>query len=325
MPILPHKYNCDSRVILGLIIGVVIFFFAAMPLVVAAQEPDIAVVYPQIRKPYKLIFDEIIVGVESGVGADVAKIRLFKDEGEEKIQKWLKNKKTPQLIALGHRALSTLTPLSPNIRLVFGSVIVSPELVNSNDIMVNHTPAPSLLFAKLKLLLPKITTVHVVINPKANDWLLDYAKVAAAQHNITLSVQYASSLKESGLIYQKLAKNISRHTEAIWLPQDRTTINNQVTLPLLLENAWRRRLVLFSSSLNHVDKGVLFALYPDNKKLGLRLGVLAKEVQQGMYSGPKFMLLKDLKAAVNIRTAKHIDLNLDKRQRKSFDLVFPKR
>ena len=94
-------------------------------------------------------------------------------------------------------------------------------------------------------------------------------------------------------------------------------------LPLVLQESWNRSLAVFSSSFGHVRRGVLFSLYPDNVELGkslagLALGILAS----GNHGGRGMMPLRDVRIAVNLRTAQHLGLDLS-RQQQSFDLVFP--
>ena len=113
-------------------------------------------------------------------------------------------------------------------------------------------------------------------------------------------------------------------TSAIWLLQDVTTIDSDTILPLLLEEAWNRRSIVFSSNLVHVKKGVLFSMYPDNLKLGEELGKLAMDVMQNK-TNSEILPLKALKLAVNIRIAKHLGIKIQRQQEKSFDLIFPRR
>ena len=81
---------------------------------------------------------------------------------------------------------------------------------------------------------------------------------------------------------------------------------------------------MFSSSVNHVKRGVLFSLYPDNAELGRVLGRAALVYATSGASAPLRGVspLKEVLLAVNTRTANHLGLNLDAR-RLRFDMVFP--
>jgi len=109
---------------------------------------------------------------------------------------------------------------------------------------------------------------------------------------------------------------------AIWLPHDRATVDTKTILPFLLEAAWNRRLVLFSSTGAHAKRGVLFAMYPDHEKMGRRIGKLLSAAMQG--TGPtEIEPSTDLKTAVNVRTASHNGLQFAPDTLGTFDLVFP--
>ena len=68
---------------------------------------------------------------------------------------------------------------------------------------------------------------------------------------------------------------------ALWLPIDATTVDDATILPLVLREPWNQNVPIFSSSFSHVDKGVLFSLYPNNAELGRSLGALATALLTG--------------------------------------------
>jgi len=290
-------------------------------------DSQVAVIYPETRKPYRFFYEEVIAGVKESLGENITPIRLSKKgggRGSSELENWIDEQCDPLIIALGHQAMSTSKELKAKISLIISSVISDPSDVPDNGIIVNYTPSPVQLFGRLKWMAPQYKVVYAVINPETNRWLIEYAKVAAAQHELKLRLVYATSLKESGLQYKKILSEIDPQFEAIWLPQDNVTINNQTIIPYLLNKAWKRKIVIFSSTLNHVEKGVLFSLYPDNKAVGKRLGDLAVSMAADEYFGPKFLLLDELKFAVNQRTARHLRMRLDKKQKREIDMLFPK-
>jgi putative ABC transport system substrate-binding protein len=74
-----------------------------------------------------------------------------------------------------------------------------------------------------------------------------------------------------------------------------------------------------------VPRGVLFALYPDNEAMGRSLGKLAMRRISNNSSNGGIKPLKDLKFAINLRTADHLGLSFSKEQESEFDLTFPAR
>jgi putative ABC transport system substrate-binding protein len=82
--------------------------------------------------------------------------------------------------------------------------------------------------------------------------------------------------------------------------------------------------VVFSSSVAHVGRGVLFSLYPDNVALGRTLA--ASALTRLAANGPPPRIVTPLQAvrvAVNVRTARHLGLAISRTEQQSFDLVFP--
>jgi putative ABC transport system substrate-binding protein len=111
--------------------------------------------------------------------------------------------------------------------------------------------------------------------------------------------------------------------DAIWLPQDATTVDENTILPLVLRESWNRGVPVFSSSFLHVKKGALFALYPNNAELGRSLGSSALAVLAGDSRKRGIVPLREVQTAVNLRTASHIGLSIGYQQQRSFDFVFP--
>ncbi len=94
-------------------------------------------------------------------------------------------------------------------------------------------------------------------------------------------------------------------------------------MPVILKEAWDKNLLVFSSNPEHVKRGALFSLYPDNRGLGRSLAQLTLERLKSPPKPPAVLALKDLLIAVNARTAEHLGLRLTNQARRRFDLVFP--
>jgi putative ABC transport system substrate-binding protein len=110
----------------------------------------------------------------------------------------------------------------------------------------------------------------------------------------------------------------------LWLPQDSVTVEESSVLPLVLQEAWKRSLVVFSSSVSHVKRGALFSLYPNNIELGRNLADTALgRASSGGAAVRAIMPLREVLVAVNVRTAGHLGLGIGTRQQQAFDMVFP--
>lgn len=239
------------------------------------------------------------------------------------LNRQLKRNGSRVVIALGRQGLKAASGLDRDIAVVVGGVLSVPEQVSHNLMGISLTPDPGLLFAHLKILLPGTRKVIVIYDPRHNEWLLTLARDAAKAQGLELVAQEARDLASAAHLYEAAFAAADSHHDAIWLPQDVTTVDEGTILPLVLKDAWNRSVPVFSSSMLHVKKGVLFALYPNNLDLGRHLAHTAQTVLAGGDRQHGMVPLRAVLTAVNLRTANHIGINLSYQQQHSFDFVFP--
>lgn len=308
--------NCFERLIY------LTFLVASSVSGYASGEP-LGVLYPEVREPYNKVFETIIGGIESEIGEKIDKYSLDKSFNSEQLGSEIKANENRVILALGTRSLKALRELDLTIPVVMGAILPgSVELDEAKSTGISLLPEPSILFKKLISFAPNIKIVSVVYNPERNQSLIDQALISAQRIGLKLDARPARDLRSSARIYKELAETIDGRTNAIWLLQDRTTIDSDSILPYLLEEAWDRQFIVFSSKLEHAKRGALFSMYPDNFKMGRELGKLVKQVEINSVANG-FAGLRSLKTAVNTRTAKHLGIDLMSREGKSFDLVFP--
>src|SRR5204862_5215720 len=94
-------------------------------------------------------------------------------------------------------------------------------------------------------------------------------------------------------------------------------------LPIVLRESWNRGVPIFSSSVLHVKKGALFALYPNNVGLGRDLATLARALSNGEPVPRGIMPLRAVRTALNTRTASHMGLAIASVQQLAFDALYP--
>jgi len=307
--------------------GIGVFLALAWALAHAAQEPAspaIAVIYPDLGEPYRSIFSEIITGIEEQAHAPVRRYPIGPNLSAADLNEQLQRKGTRVVIALGRQGLKTAASLARNFAVVVvGGVLSVPEAENQSLTVISLTPAPDLLFAGLKSLLPGVKKVIVIYDPQHNAWLLALAQAAAKAQGLELVAREARDLASAARLYEATFAAADKRYDAIWLPQDATTVDEGTILPLVLKEAWSRGVPVFSSSLLHVRKGVLFALYPDNRGLGRTLAQTAQAVLAGGERPQGMLPLRAVLTAVNLRTASHLGVNIDYQQQRRFDAVFP--
>jgi len=190
------------------------------------------------------------------------------------------------------------------------------------SLLISLAPDPGMLFERLKHFMPGARRVIVVYDPRQNAWLMRLARNAARKHGLELQAIEASDLKSAIRAYQEQLASADPKKDALWLPQDSTTVEETSVLPLVLEGAWNRNLAVFSSSVGHVKRGALFSLYPNNLALGRQLAASALNYPTGNTAASTMVPLKEASLAVNVRTASHLGLQLSPRQQ-DFDLIFP--
>lgn len=282
----------------------------------------IAVLYPDIGEPYRSVFSKIIEGIEEKAQTKVSSFAIGSNFNPQSISGELKRQDIRVVIALGRNGLKAASALDREIGVVAGGVLSVQEADVRSGAILSLAPDPALLFARLKVLSPKTQRVHVVYEPRQNAWLLKLAKEAARLQGIELLAQEASDLKSAAAIYQSIFNSADPKRDALWLPQDGTTVEESVVLPLVLQESWAKGMPVFSSNVSHVKRGVLFALYPNNVELGRNLASSALGLASGNGANKGVQPLRDVLTAFNTRTASHLGLPRATMQQ-NFDLIFP--
>lgn len=288
----------------------------------AGGSGGIAVIYPDIGEPYRSVFTKIIEGIEAKAKAKVASYAVGASFNPQELSSELKKQDVRVVIALGRNGLKAAGALDKDIGVVAGGVVSVPEGEGHGSQVQSLAPDPALLFSRLKLLSPTTRRVFVVYEPRQNGWLIRLARDAARANGIELVAQEAGDLKTAARLYQDFFSSADGKRDAVWLPQDSTTVDEAVVLPLVLQESWARSLPVFSSSVAHVKRGALFALYPNNVELGRNLAVSALGLASGSAPARGVLPLRDVLTAFNTRTASHLGLPPSAQQH-AFDLVFP--
>jgi putative ABC transport system substrate-binding protein len=291
-----------------------------------AQPLSMAVVYPEVREPYRSVFLEIVRGMEAELGQTITQYVLSDGQETANLMARIKKDRIQAVVTLGRAGYEAAKSLSKELPVVVGAVLLP---LGQNDLHlsgVSLTPDPAILFARLKELAPQARDVTVIYDPQQNSGELSRARNAAQARSMSLQALESTDLRQSAALYQKVLREIKEGSAAIWLPQNNLAMDDQALLPLVLRAAWEQRFVVFSGNLDHVKKGALFSLYPDNFGMGRSLAILARK----RLSGPArdnagIEPLRDLLLAVNIRTAEHLGLRFSTEAIRTFGMTFPPR
>lgn len=314
-----------SRLLPGLMLGLLLIMApgARADEQPAAPADTIAVLFPDVGAPYRKVFLEIVAGVEQQAPGKVSAIALAPGLGAAELQRRLKRNGSRGVIALGRQGLKMAEALDGSLHIVVGGIGALPEPERWRGISL--MPDPALLFSWLKALVPGVKRVLVVHHPVQSAMAVRLAREAARVHGLELVTFEAYDLAGAVRRYEALFAQADGRRDALWLPQDAVTVDESTILPLVLRESWHRNLPIFSTSMLHVKKGVLFALYPDNVALGRELATLAQAPAAGAPAAPPPPGLQPLRAvrmAFNTRTAGHLGLDVDTVQH-PFDAIFP--
>jgi putative tryptophan/tyrosine transport system substrate-binding protein len=279
------------------------------------QDARIAVVYPELAEPYRTVFAQMVQGVREVGGSAVVPLCLESDIGASGLGAYLRQSGIKKAIVLGRKAIKAAGDLGAEVQLVLGGAVLAPSAETRLASSISLTPDTDQLFTVLRQLAPAVQRVFTVFSPSKSGWLIELARESARQRGLELVAAQADDLRTATREHGRQLETLDTKRDSVWLLQDPTTVDDSTVLPLVLRLAWQRQLVTFSSSLPHVKKGVLFALYPDNVGLGRELAQLMRAPTPGVVHPAH-----RLKRALNTRTAAHLGLVA---QRTAFDAVFP--
>lgn len=297
----------------------IIFLLLLSPQLVFSAE-RISVIYPELSPPYKGVFDTILQGIADTQKNKIVYYPLPRDYQLKTLQQALAENRTDGIISLGKRGYHAAKQLGTKTPIVAGALSMVPNGISG----VSLSADPDKLFNRLKSLVPACKRVFVVYSEKNNGWLIPLAQKAANNNGLQLLAYAAKDLREAMHHYRNLLSESRKGTDAIWLPLDNITVNDDVVLPLLLQKAWDNSLAVISNKPAHTKRGVLFSMYPDNYGLGQALAELLNRLSATAQKS-QVIPLSQLQLAVNLRTAAHLGLSFTLRQQEDFTLTFPTR
>lgn len=318
------KKRCPGHVFL--LPWLVCAFVLGVPRAAEAKpSPIIAVLYPDVREPYRNVFLTILRGIEEGVRGGTVKPLVLKEGGDlSELTFWLEKERIEAVIALGKTGLIAAQTLPKTWRVVVGAVLITPDQNVHGIEGITLVPDPEVIIDYLKRLVPQVKRLTVIYNPKNNKWLIKRAEAAAKPKGLMLNALPAGDLRTAARLYHEALTTLDNKTEALWLLQDDATVDERAILPLILKQAWDRPLIVVSNNPTHVRRGALLSLYPDNIRMGRSLASMVLKGKQNSGLKDRGMVpLTDLHAAVNVRTAEHLGLNLKDRDVRDFELIFP--
>lgn len=283
----------------------------------AAQR--IAVLYPDVQEPFLSVFQTIIRGIESSPQVRTFPFALSQNFETYNFNEWLDEEQIDAVIVLGRQGATAARLLSDKRPVVVGALPLAPDGFSG----ISLSPDPDVLFQHLRDMVPRVKTIHVVYS-NGNAWLMPLAEKAAAARGFKLMRYPVEDLREAAREYRNLLQKLRGPSDAVWLPLDSVTADDDVVLPLVLQGSLERGLVVFSSKPSHVQRGVLFSLFPDHFAMGQGLAQMSVASAAKNFP-PQVVPLAHVQIAVNMRTAFYLGLRFTPRQQEKFDMTFPPR
>lgn len=295
----------------------VVLSFLAMVASTDAMPYEVAVLYPDVDVKYRQIFEHILEGLGQSSATRTTPILVNEATDPASVERQLREQQARAVITLGVRGYQVAKEIKTRAPVIIGALVVAPNGITG----VSLAGDPREFLTQLNQLAPQVERVFVVYSEGNSGWLVRKAEVEARQRNLQLIAYRAVDVREAIRHYQRVLDEARDGTDAIWLPLD-SIVPDETVLPMVLESAWKRHLVVFSNNPSHVKKGALFALYPDHRVMGRLLAELVVE-RLRPDSRPHVIPTRDQKLAVNQRTASHLGLSFTAGQRRQFDLVYP--
>lgn len=289
---------------------------------VSLKAYTLGVVYPKLRAPFDQVYIALYKGISQAHGGEVALYEFDRDASQQQFNSWLSAQGNDGVIALGNRSINAIkqAPEPPSVTLL-GGTILNPQL-DPEAHGVSLAPSPKALFTELRLLAPKVKEVLVVYESDTERWLIERARISARELNLELTAYPASSIKEMAEHYRDILNRQTSDLQALWLPKSGQSLEKALVYDIL-EKAWQRKLIAFSSNFADVKNGFLFSMLPDNEAIGARLYNLYLEAKQHLVPRNTVLLAEDVHRAINIRTASHLGMHLSKEEMDRYKFIFP--
>ncbi len=280
-----------------------------------AYQNCLSVAYPRVKEPYRTLIMNIVEGIKSVSKQDVHHIVI-------------KGNSTPEatdcgkLIGLGRGGLSYVEKYYNNRVAAIGAVFKQPgekTLIPT----ISMVPDPDVVFTRLKYFMPSVKNISVVYSDSNYGLYISQAEQKAKNHGFTLDAYEASSLGSALSLYSNIFETIDEKNGALWLIQDPAVYNAKNILPVILKEAWRRDIAVFSNHPFHARSGALYSIYPNNKKLGQQLSKIVNDCERNPCNYTSVLGATQVHTAINTRTAKHLGIRIRRGGDPYIDLYFP--
>ncbi|MBQ0719664.1 MAG: hypothetical protein KBT88_05150 [Gammaproteobacteria bacterium] len=265
-----------------------------------ALSSGLLIIYPKVKAPYNKIYQDIIKGINESYPGTSQELELLTNSERNVLAERIEQHQPDVLLTLGKRSLEKVRQLESSIPIVAGAVTTTKDAVSG----VSMIPDAEVILSHLLTIAPFVQRVFVVTDLE-HLAQLNSAETYLSERGKALEVEEVTSVQEAANKYLKIIHRASAK-DAIWLKRG-ASLSDPSILMLILEAAWKKKIVVFSSNPSHVKRGALFSLYPDNEKMGRTLAKIAQG-QELIAPNTGLTPLRSVHLIVNKRTSKHLGI-----------------
>ena len=282
------------------------------------DQKSIVVLYPAQSEGG--VYDAVNTGIERAADRESALVRYIRirrgASARTEAERYLS---ADVIVTLGRSIYDELQQdESLQGRLLVGGVDLAAD-PNSDVSGITLLTDPAESLRKLKRISPDTERVFVVYQPEVHEWLIQRAREVAPDQDLEIVALDARTLSEATTHYWNILRYANPKYDSLWLLQSGTLISERDTLPRIIEQSWTKNFLVFSNSLAHVDRGIVFAVYVDPTELGEALMDRALAKAAGREFG--IVVSEAHQTALNVRVARHHGFRISPAMREAFDIV----
>ena len=287
---------------------------------VRADEPLIVVVRAKSSQPY----EEVLVGFRSFLESRGIRARfdVHTINGDinamDRILEDASSKDAKLVFTIGTAVTERAIREDPGVPVVYSLVMNKVQASSADVTGVILEFSVSSHFQWMKRFLPKARRIGVLYNPKKNGERIVRAKIEAMKMGLVLEAEVVEKPQDIPAALERIANKV----DVLWGIPDEIVLNPKTAKHLLLF-CYRNRIPFVGPSRAWVKAGALYALDRDYTDIGSQCGGIASSILAG--TDPRAIRSQSPNRTayfVNMRTARHMKVNIDKKLLAAADGVY---
>lgn len=298
-----------------------------------ADPISVLVLTPAVSEPYRSLFANIYDGIKANPNIRAAVVPIDVEAiNDEPIDPLVSYNK---IVVLDPRLLPLAQKINATARVYVGTG--AGELSGASYAGVTSYVHPRNTIETLRKIAPDINVTHHIYNPAFEHPATDRLLNSSITRNHRIVSVPVSSAREAALVLNSIFSSINPEHEAIWLSYGVLRDAEDSLLTYVLEESWKKQVVVFSSEANYVRRGLLFSLLPDFVGIGDQIArmIVLDATQHNvaaldMTSLPaprpiEIELTETSKLVFNRRAASHLGIKLTKAIGESVAISYPQK